>query len=135
MRWTQADLDAFTARTGGVLPMPAALVPPPKRPKYGNRKVTDLQGNVHDSTKEFNHWQSLQLRELAGEIRSLRRQVPFALVVDGILIATYVADFVFEEGAATLVVDVKSPPTRAKPEYRMKLKLMQALHGIQIREV
>jgi hypothetical protein len=131
-RWTQADLDNIRAR---VKPMPEALVPKVKRSKFNNRKVTDAGGNVHDSTKEFRHWQALQLRELAGEIRHLRRQVPFALVVDGVHVCSYVADFVFEEGAATRVVDCKSPPTRAKPEYRIKLKLMAAIHKIQIHEV
>jgi hypothetical protein len=106
-----------------------------KRPKFGNRKVTDASGAVHDSTKEYRRWQELQLRERAGEITGLRRQVPFALVVNDVLVCSYEADAVYREGAALIVEDCKSPPTRAKREYRIKLKLMQAIHGIQIREV
>ena len=106
-----------------------------KRPKYGNRKVTDEAGRVHDSTKEFRRWQELELRAHAGDIRSLRRQVPYALVVNGVLIARYIADFVYEDGAQTVCEDVKSPPTRKLEAYRMKVRLMQAIHGIQIREV
>lgn len=134
MRMTEEQL-ADLMRKRGAQSMPTSLMPKAKRSKYGNVKKADAQGNVHDSTKEYREWCDLELRERAGEIRSLRRQVPFALVVNGILVCQYIADFVFEDGAATCVVDAKSPPTRAKPEYRIKLKLMQAIHGIQIREV
>jgi hypothetical protein len=117
----------------------AYAVPPAitktKRPKYNNRKVTDAEGNVHDSGEEYRRWQVLELRERAGEIRSLRRQVPYALVVNGVLVCSYVADVVYIEGEATIVEDCKSPPTRKLPAYRIKVKLMQAIHGIQIREV
>lgn len=134
MRWTQQDLDAY--RNRGLKAMHVATgCDKPKRPKYGNRKVTDVAGNVHDSGKEYRHWQSLEIREKAGEISQLRRQVPFALVVNGVLVCQYIADAVYVEGSATIVDDVKSEPTRKKPEYRIKLKLMQAIHGIQIREV
>jgi len=143
MRRTQEWLDRYLARSEVqkdhevrmVRPMPACLVPKVKRPKYGNVKVTDAAGNVHDSTKEFRRWQELQLRERAGDISALRRQVPFALVVNGILACQYIADAVYVEGAATIIEDTKSDITRKKPEYRIKLKLMQAIHGIQIREV
>lgn len=111
------------------------VVPKPARAKYGNRKVTDAAGNVHDSGKEYRRWCELELREKAGEISQLRRQVPYALVVNDVLVCQYIADAVYLEGAATIVEDCKSPPTRAKPEYRIKLKLMQAIHGLQIREV
>jgi hypothetical protein len=107
----------------------------PTRSKYGNRKVTDASGAVHDSGKEFRRWQVLELRERAGEIRSLRRQVPYALVVNGVLVCQYIADAVYVEGEATIVEDTKSDITRKKDSYRIKLKLMQAIHGIQIREV
>lgn len=127
-RWTEEDL-------AKVQRMPAALVPKQKQPKYRNVKVTDATGKVHDSGKEFRRWQALQLRERAGEITELRRQVPFALVVNGVLVCQYVADFVYVEGAATIVEDCKSPPTRKLAAYRIKVKLMQAIHGIQIREV
>lgn len=138
MRWTALDLANTHVGRQNIdrlsIASPAASQKA-QRTKYGNRKVADAAGNVHDSGKEYRRWQELQLRERAGEVRSLRRQVPYALVVNGVLVCQYVADFVYEEGQATVVEDVKSPPTRAKPDYRIKLKLMQALHGTQIREV
>jgi hypothetical protein len=134
MRLTEEQYRDLMARRG--LAAKSLGTPAVKaKPKYGNRKVTDGEGNVHDSTKEFNHWEQLRLRERAGEIRSLRRQVPFALVVGGVLVCTYIADFVYEDGAATVVEDCKSPPTRKLAAYSIKRKLMQAIHGIQIREV
>lgn len=106
-----------------------------QRPKYGNRKVTDAKGNVHDSAKEYRHWCELQLREKAGEISNLRRQVPFALVVGNILVCQYIADFVFVEGAATIVEDCKSPQTRKLAAFRIKAKLMKAIYKLEVREV
>jgi hypothetical protein len=143
-RWTEDDLQLIQSR----LPVtaPASEVnarlkrsmrsKSAKNPnKYGNAKVRDAEGNVHDSTKEFRRWQELQLRERAGEITGLRRQVPFALVVNDVLVCSYEADAVYHEGAALVVEDTKSEITRKKRDYRIKLKLMQAIHGIQIREV
>lgn len=127
-RWTEEDL-------AKVKRMPACLVPKAKPSKYGNRKVTDATGAVHDSTKEFRRWQELELLERSGSIRCLRRQVPYALVVEGALIAKYIADFVYVDGEATIVEDVKSPPTRKLEAYRMKVRMMAALHKIQVREV
>jgi hypothetical protein len=135
MRFKTEDefLAYLTAR--GAKPMPAALVPAAKPSKYGNRKVADADGNVHDSGKEYRRWCDLQLREKACEISQLRRQVPYALVVNGVLVCQYIADAVYVEGAATIVEDCKSPRTRLLAAFRIKCKLMQAIHGIQVREV
>lgn len=141
MRWTQDDLDKFLLSKGlwsrptEAMPIPVALTPQPKRPKYLNVKTTDHAGIVHDGKGECERWQELQLLEHAGSIRCLRRQVPYALVVEGVLVATYIADFVYADGESTVVEDHKSPRTRKLKDFRIKVKLMQALHGIQIREV
>jgi hypothetical protein len=129
MRMTEEQYQAFLAK--GPQPIPVIS----KRPKYGNRKVTDAEGNVHDSTKEYRRWCELQLRERAGEITRLRRQVPFAMVVNGILVCQYIADVVYDEGQATIVEDCKSPQTRKLAAFAIKRKLMQAIHGIEVREV
>ena len=113
----------------------APIASPAKPQKFRNVKVTDADGITHDSRKEYRRWCELELRERAGEIRSLRRQVPYALVVNGVLVCSYVADFVFVEGEATRVEDCKSPPTRKLAAYRIKRKLMAAIHDIEITEV
>lgn len=137
MRMTQEQVDEYNARIRATPKerWPTVVPSTPKRPKYGNRKVVDASGAVHDSTREYQRWQALTLRERAGDITALRRQVPFALVWNGVLICRYIADFVYVDGATTVVEDVKSPPTRKLQVYRLKKLMMQACHGIQIREV
>lgn len=130
-RWTQADLDALTTRQR----MPAVMVPAKKPSKYGNHKVIDADGLTHDSRKEYRRWLELQLRERAGEISNLRRQVVFDLVVNGQLVCKYIADATYDEGGAFVVEDTKSEPTRKRRDYILKRKLVKAIHGIEIREV
>lgn len=135
MRMTEEQYRSHMAARGiRVASTAVPVVALPKPSKYRNVKVLD-GGIKHDSRKEHRRWLDLSLRERAGDIQSLRRQVPYALVVNGVLVCQYLADFVYVEDAATIVEDCKSPPTRIKPEYRIKLKLMQAIHAIQIREV
>lgn len=139
MRMTEEQYEALMSRR----PMTGALIPPPpprvspKRPKYGNVRVTDCDGLTHDSRREYRRWQELQLREVAGEISGLQRQVVFDLVVGDQLVCRYVADAVYVDCATgeKIVEDTKSPPTRKKRDYRIKAKLMKAVHGIEIREV
>lgn len=135
-RWSEDDLAAIRANQRGQSFGQVPATAPKKKPaKYLNRKTTDLQGVVHDGKGECERWQELQLLERAGEITELRRQVVFAFVVNGILVTTYKADFVWREGAATIVEDHKSPRTRKLESFRHKVKLMQALYGLQVREV
>ena len=140
MRLTQEQLDAIgrrQARPGAALPAAE------KRSKFGN-KVTIHGGMVFASGHEARRYGELQLLEQAGRIRNLQRQVPYDIVVNGQHICTYVADAVYERmrwtGTAAaiwerVVEDAKSPPTRKRPEYRLKAKLMAAVHGIVIKEV
>lgn len=148
-RWTETDLLKLSKRAivDGVMrpnqvtaSSTGPLAPSQKRPKYGNRRVTDAEGNVHDSSKEYRRWCELQLREKAGEISWLRRQVPFALVVNDIPICVYKLDFRYDCDGQTIYEDVKpdDPKFRKTAAYRMfhvKQKLMLACHGIQVREV
>jgi hypothetical protein len=68
----------------------------------------------------------LGYRQRSGESFTVRRQVDFPLVVRGIKIATYRADFVLEhEDGAREVVEAKGFLTR---EGAMKLKLFEALY-------
>jgi hypothetical protein len=115
--WTHAEFSTYLKRTGAR--------------KYRNRETVD----GFDSEKERRVWQDLELRAKAGEITHLRRQVAYPLIVNGQLVASYVADYVWVEGAMTVVADAKSEYTRKLPVYRLKRKLMQACHGIDIQEV
>lgn len=102
--------------------------------KYRNR-VTVVDGVRFDSAKEARRLSELALLERAGEITELRRQVTYALDVNGHSICRYIADAVYRDRTGSLVVeDVKSPATRKLPAYRIKAKLMKAIHGVEIVE-
>lgn len=104
-----------------------------KRPKYGNRKVKvgDL---TFDSQREAGRWQTLQWLVKSGDISDLQRQVAFRMIVNGLRITTYRADFTYTDNATgeLVVEDAKGMPDRRWP---MVKKLMKACHGIDIREV
>lgn len=96
--------------------------------KYGNRKTKGFS-----SKKEAERYQALMLMEKAGLIIRLRTQVPYSILVNDVLVCTYIADFVYVDGdtGGTIVEDAKGFRTRI---YRLKAKLMEAVHGIKILE-
>lgn len=106
---------------------------PRKRSKMGNKK-TCVGSFCFDSAKEARRYGLLALLERQGLIINLRMQVKYPLMVNGVLIASYVADFVYQKEGREIVEDVKSPFTRTLPVYRLKKKLMAAIHGIEIYE-
>ena len=109
------------------------------RSSYGSkyRAKGSWEGDeFFSSQKELKRWKQLQLLEKAGEIKDLKRQTRHKLVVNGCLIATYVADAEYIETASgkKIVEDTKSPMTKKLAPYRMKRALMLALFGIKILE-
>jgi hypothetical protein len=112
-----------------------AGLPIPRR-KYGNIP-TEVDGQKFASRKEARRYSDLKLMERAGEIRFLRLQPRFPMDVNGVPVATYVADFAYvrEADDVQVIEDVKSPATRKNPVYRIKIKLLKALHGIDVVEV
>ncbi len=112
-------------------------------PSKYKAKPTVVDGIRFASMKEAARYQENKLREKAGHIRDLELQPKYPLVVAGVKIGSYVGDFRFWEkndlyrkgdGKAEFLVveDVKGFKT---PVYRLKKKLMLALHGVEIREV
>jgi hypothetical protein len=103
--------------------------------KFGNEPTT-VDGQRFASKAEAQRYQWLKLAVAAGEIADLECQPRFPMRVEGQLICTYVADFRYREVRTGRVVveDVKSAPTRT-PVYRLKAKLLKALHGIEVAEV
>lgn len=102
----------------------------PRSAKYHN--VPTMQDGVRfDSRKEARRHQELQLEQRAGGITDLQRQVRFPIVVNGLLITTFVANHVYQRNGLRVVEDTKGVRTR---EYRLKAKLMRACYGIEILE-
>jgi hypothetical protein len=134
MRITEAEYQAL---------MKGRPIAEAKKPKYRNTKV-EIDGLKFDSKKEAAHYHVLKLRERAGEIHGLELHPKFSLDINGIHICNYVADFSYYlstygtndmSDAVYVVEDVKSAMTRKLPVYRLKMKMMKAIHGIIIQEI
>ncbi|PWC54263.1 hypothetical protein TSA6c_00625 [Azospirillum sp. TSA6c] len=102
-----------------------------KANKYGAKR-TEVDGIVFDSAAEARRWSVLKLEERAGLITGLERQVPYAITINGEHIAKWIADFRYVRDGQTVCEDVKGVRT---PVYRLKAKLVQAIHGIRITEI
>ncbi len=149
IRWSEQELAAHYARTG------QAASEPPKTPKTAVR-VTQSDGTpvsrrggnkfgavkttvdniTFDSKAEARRYQELKAREAAGEISDLRTKCAacvFDLVVNGVRVSRFTADFVYTEEGDRVVEDLKSGPTKTRA-YVMRRKLMKACFGIEIRE-
>lgn len=139
MAWSKRDIEQLAA-AGKIKGFQIAGNPAPvqspvgKAPKYGNQK-TVIDGIEFDSKKEARRYQELKIRALAGEIWDLKFQEEFPLIVNGITVAVYRADFTYETGFGKVVEDVKSAITRKNRAYRIKYKLMNACNGIKITEI
>lgn len=94
------------------------------RHKYGAIPKTTADGVWHQSTAEARRWDALKLLERAGAISDLQRQVAFPLLVNGVQIGRYVADFVYYwPNRERVIEDVKGVQT---PLFRWKAKHMAA---------
>ena len=108
---------------------------PAKETKFRN-KATTLDGIDFASAKEARRYRDLKLLVRAGEIGEVTVHPVFPIDVCGSRICKYIGDFAYKLPDGTQVVeDVKSAHTRKLPVYRLKYKLMKAVHGITIREV
>lgn len=106
-----------------------AAVPPAK---YGNTSLV-LDGHRFASQAEARRYGELHYRVQAGEITDLVLHPRWPLIVNGVLIGHYTADFAYQEAGALVVEDVKGgPPAR---DFILRKKLMLALYGIAVQEI
>lgn len=117
----------------------AAALMRPAGGKYRARRTwVEEIGRWFASQREADAAVALRRREQAGEVANVRYQVAYPLRVNGGLICTYVADFVYDEAvpgrgySEKIVADAKGFPT---PAYRIKKRLMLAVYGIPIVEL
>ena len=92
---------------------------------------TIVDGIKFPSKREARRYGELKILERYKQIHNLRLQVRYPIIVQGIKICTYVADFVYSESGQEIVEDSKGMRT---PTYRLKAKLMLACYGIKIKE-
>lgn len=104
------------------------------RNKHGNKKIT-IDGVTFDSLKEANHAEELRRRRRAGEIGHIAYHPRFDIVVAGVYIGKYTADFKYYDLTThqEMIVDVKGPSTRTQA-YKLRKKLVEAIYGIVITE-
>jgi len=100
------------------------------RNKYGARK-TIVDGITFDSKKEARRYSELKLLEKCGKIEDLELHPRFDFVINGVKCGFYKADFRYIENGFEIIEDVKGMRT---PVYRIKKKLMKAIHDIDIFE-
>jgi hypothetical protein len=103
------------------------------RPKYGNKK-TVVDGITFDSKWESQRYLYLKSLEKAGRIKNLELQPRFLITVNSQKICTYVADFQYDKETKDgdwkhIIEDAKGVET---PEFKLKNKLMKAVHNIEI---
>lgn len=98
--------------------------------KYGNKKVV-WNGRKFDSAKEAKRAFVLYHEEQKGLISELKYQVRFKLAINDKHICVYIADFTYIRDGVYIVEDVKGYKTDI---YKLKNKLMKAIHGIDILE-
>lgn len=110
--------------------------------KYNAVKIVTATGDKFDSGLEYKRWLYLSALEQAGEIKNLKRQVPYELIPaqrgkDGKVLfreIKYVADFEYDDvkTGEHIVEDTKGI---VLPEFKMKQKLMYYFHHIEVKIV
>jgi hypothetical protein len=108
------------------------------RSKYRAQPVVDPEYGRFDSKREYQRFHLLRMREKAREIRNLKRQVPYALNVNGVQVGKIVMDFTYDEainqpqaiGWRHIDEDCKGFQT---PLSKLQHKLFAAIFGREIR--
>lgn len=92
-------------------------------------------GERFDSKRELAYFLDFKLLQRAGKISHLKRQPKFDCVVNDQKVCSYKADFEFIEDGRRRIIDVKSPATAKTKDFRIKKKLVEALHGVTVEVV
>lgn len=109
-----------------------AAISKPRRHKYGAKRYISHDGISHPSIKQGKRWEELLLLQKSGAIDRLRREVRYALMVNGTTVGHYVADHVYLENGQWIVEDCKGVKTAL---FRWKAKHFRAQYGMSIRIV
>ena len=128
---TQAEMDAASYRR--LVGESANDLVPEVKQKYGAVPTT-VDGIRFASKREAKRYRELKIFEVNFLITDLVLQPRYPMVVNGVKVCTYVADFRYARAdtGQVIVEDVKGMAT---PVYRIKKKLMLACHGIVVEEV
>lgn len=111
-----------------------AVCPCAKRRNKYQAIPTEVDGIRFASRLEARRYEVLRDKQRDGEIEGLELQVRHPIVINGIKVCEYVSDFEYRDVATGrwVVEDAKGMRTST---YRLKAKLMRAVHRIEIQEV
>jgi hypothetical protein len=115
-----------------------------RRNKYHARR-TQVDGIWFDSIKESARYLELKLLEAAGQITELELQPVFPLHIVELwrtepgqitTVGNFRADFQYRDcrTRALVIEDVKSDATKTEA-YRLRKRIAEAIHGIEVREL
>ena len=100
-------------------------------------KFVELDGKKFRSQAEAGYYSGLKLALAAGVIAGFDCQVPFQVIVNGVKVFKYYADFVIKHNdGKSEIVDVKG--YRGGSTYavfRLKKKCVEAQYGVKITEI
>jgi hypothetical protein len=99
--------------------------------KYGAIR-TEVDNITFASKSEARRYAELKIMLAAGEIDDLELQPQYPIIVNGVKVCTYVADFRYIDRGGIVVEDTKGVRTAV---YRLKAKLLYACYGITVQEV
>lgn len=92
--------------------------------KFSARRVT-LDGHDFASAAEARRYSELKLLERAHEIKALGVHPVYPLVINGVTIGRFTADFAYFEGGRKIVEDVKGFMT---PDASLRMRVFMALY-------
>jgi hypothetical protein len=85
---------------------------------------------------EAKRFGELDLQRKIGHITELETQVTYPLVVNSMPICKYIADFQYKDLAGNLIVeDTKGHEKAVTDVFKLKRKLMGAIHGIDVKPI
>lgn len=86
------------------------------------------------SKAEYRRYQVLRVELQAGTISQLTLQPVYRIVINSQPICKYLGDFKYIRDGETIVEDVKGSrdPRYHEPVFKLKKKLVEAVHGIEI---
>lgn len=108
-----------------------------RRGKY-NAAGEFVDGQWCASKAEADRYRQLLKLQKEGAIDNLECQPAFRITINNQLVCKYVADFrynVIDERGRTLYTPVEDVKGMVTPMYRLKKKLVQAVHGLAIVEI
>lgn len=106
-----------------------------KQSKFKAVPMVDHKGEKFRSHLEGKYHERMTLLMRVGEVAKVEREIPYQLVVNGVLVATYVLDFrvTYPDGRIEYV-DCKSSAT-VTALFKIKKALMLAIYNIDVVEV